>query len=371
MNDHPPLFFLFPYTTLGEVDCVPLSLLFPSLNVLRIARPLEAPSHCRHITREWPGLDREWLVSEVSMRLRNYQEFASLHGEAGLQSSMAQQWALKNRDEDRHQIQSSVKAESPDKKSGEQLARMTEAALFLELARDLDEKEMDLEGDFHELGLLEDNFRKVLGMNEDDGLEEMAEPLELSLHKEKPHLSYALPQRISFWCRLVLPKLGKGQPALVTGEREVVDTMADAVHGVCTQKGLPFEPQELTLAPFPLDLSQDGRDFELLHWARSLSEAKEFWKAMEAMARIPPGRDFQDEAGPLLEQAWLTLKDRWGSRVPQKVTHALKVSTIRLTGCSMADLWNFWDRHGFQSLGGAGSIGAFQPLFFLYDLEAY
>lgn|GEM_PF-2825087 len=370
MTDHTPLFFLFPHTTFGEMDCTPLSLLFPSLNVLRLSRPLEAANRCPHLTREWAALENEVLASEVSARLRSCQEFASLHGEAGLQAFMAQQWALRTRDENRHQIQSSVRSDSPDEKSLEMLNSMAEAALFLELAHDLDEKEMELQKDYQKLNLLEDNFRKVLGMEDEDVLDDMAETLDLSLQREKSHLPFLLPRRISSWFRLVLPRLGNASPALVTAQREVVETLADVAQAVCAQKGAAFEPHEISLAPLPLDLSEQGTEWEILDWARNLSEIKEFWKAMEAMVQIWPGKDFQGEMETLIEKTWLTFKGRWTYRIPQKATHTLKTSIVRFTHCSMADLWNFWDKNGFQSLAGTGNAATHQTLILVYDLEA-
>ncbi len=362
MTRQKPFFFLFPFTTLSETECRFLSLCFPALNILAVSRPIDIPAPCRTIARPWQTLEDEDSASAVSSQWRHYRELADIHGMESLQVSMARQWALSLPDENRHQIQDALKGSSPDSDLTGKKRLIVESGVFLELARDLDEKEMELEKDYRKVEAIEADFRKALGMEEEDILDEMVYSLNLSLKNEKSHRTFMLDRRMASWCRLVLPRLGGLPTALVTGERRVIDSVVDAAEAVCKRKGVSLELEETPLPPLPLPPWEEGRD-ELLS-VNSLPSANELRQALEEMATAPEAawRKTLSE----VQGAWEVLTNRWG--VP-KPSHIFKMSIMSFKNCSLEELWSFWDRQGSLLQEYPEQAPPYPAVFFVYGVE--
>lgn len=371
MHEYDPLFFLFPYTTISEVDGLTLPLVFPSLSPLQVSRPFGVPTSCRGFLRPWAAFDEDEDAALVAGKLRDYEEFGALHGEESLQSSMARQWALKLLDEDARRIRSALKGGSVDTALQERKRLVTEAGLFLELARDLDEKELELQRDYRKMDALEEDFRRILGMDEEDGLEEMVETLNLSLRNERSHLSFLLPRRIAFWFRLVLPRLKHCPAAFVTGEREVIDTLSEAAATICAQRGLESDVEEILLPPMRFPPSRFEKNAECFHAAGDLAQAGALRTAVEELVRHA-GSDESWSAGiSRVQAAWKALNDAWDPRPSGAASGVFQLSLVRFRNTSAEDLWSFWDKKGREILGGPENCGAFRPIFFLYRFEGF
>ncbi len=119
---------------------------------------------------------------------------------------------------------------------------LLEAAIFLEMARDLEEKEIELEAGFNQISSLEGAFREVLGISDEEELADAIETLSPPLRSEKAYLSFMLPKRIESWLRLFSNNLPEACPTLVTTSEQVLEELFEPVRVACERTGKTLGP---------------------------------------------------------------------------------------------------------------------------------
>lgn len=228
MNSLASQHFLFPHLTLTEKDYRHLSILLPQLFLLEVTRPLDIPAWAQETFTAWPVAREEEARESIQRHLRTYQDFAGMHGTNGLMASLRREWTEVGAGDSRFRIQSRLKGkDEPEQDTPEQLFQ--EAAVFMELARSLDESETELEKNYGRVAQLEEEFRQIIGIVEG---EEPDPALEVSAHvlmSEKAHLAFMLPTRISHWFRLLRHQLPAAAPVLVSIIPDVAEEVLDCL----------------------------------------------------------------------------------------------------------------------------------------------
>ena len=244
-------FLLFPHMTLSEGHFRSLSLLIPQLTLLRILREPTLPRWSRDRVLGCSSGLGEARLDQVRHSLKNFQDFSALHEEHSLMASLSREALLRETSESRFVIQSMLRekgADAPD--SGEKL--LLEAALFLEMALDLDEKEKDLESDLAQAEGLESEFRDILGIGSGEELDEDLEPMSAPLLPDRGHLAFMLGQRMASWLRLY-PGCHdpKSQPVFVSVIADVLDELIDRLLAHRERTGRSIQVEAAPLGSLP------------------------------------------------------------------------------------------------------------------------
>ena len=287
MASKTPPYFLFPYTALPERDCRPLSLLLPRLSVLQVTRPPAVPSWLQEQATGWPVLTEPEDLENVKLCLRGYREFAAVRGENSALSALSLDQISRDFAESRFRLQTELKqndSRGPDRRK----LSFLEAAVFLEMARDLDEKEAEVEESFSEIDQLEGAFREVLGISDDEDLAEALVTLSPPLRAEHSYRVYMLPRRITSWLQLLSNNPPEACPVLVTTTERVVEELLDPLRSDRERTGRTFEPTRVALGSIP---ALDDLPLEELLSLLSDPEASvllaAYWQCLEDALRAP------------------------------------------------------------------------------------
>ena len=173
-------YFLFPHMTLSASDFRNLCIFLPRLNVLEIARQASIPEWAQERISRWPVLSGEELSSRIVSCLEAYRAFAQVHGGPGGVLGFLNQ-ALDEIDEPRYRIQEELRGKSRTENRGRTSPspapsiqalvlspELFKAALFLEIARELDEKELEIESGYSRLNSMEQEFQEILGIEDEE-----------------------------------------------------------------------------------------------------------------------------------------------------------------------------------------------------------
>ena len=89
-----------------------------------------------------------------------------------------------------------------------------QAAIFLEIARELDEKELEIASSYAHLNAIEQEFHDILGI-EDEESDRAETNLTPALAPDTNGLLYMLPRRIQSWFRMLSLKPPESMPVFV------------------------------------------------------------------------------------------------------------------------------------------------------------
>jgi len=156
-----PLFSLST-SFLREKDVRPLSILLSRLGILQVLRGPVLPSCAGERIDAWPVISDSEDLERIRLYLKGYFDFAEQLGEKGLLACRG--WiALAGEDlESRFRIQDRVRGEGSEEEDRKERL-LLEAAIFHEIARNLDEKELEVVSGMVEVERLEEEFRRILG----------------------------------------------------------------------------------------------------------------------------------------------------------------------------------------------------------------
>lgn len=242
-------YFLFPHTSLGDADARRLSLMVPRLHLLQILDRPVLPGWADERIPGWKAIRDDALLARTRSLLKELRDLAQIHGYGGALASMSARWREEAL-ESRTGIQSELRGKQPADVDAKQ-ALLMEAAIFMEMAQELDEKERDLEAITASSDRMEADLQKMLGVSADDDLGEAAEMLSPPLAAGKKDVLYMLANRIAYWSRLFLNEPVPGRTVLVALSREVAEEVLDLVGARFEKSGLALAVEELELASIP------------------------------------------------------------------------------------------------------------------------
>jgi hypothetical protein len=280
-------FMLFPYTVLPEKELRQLSLVLPGLSVLQVTSPPAAPDWLLQMVTAWPAITEKQQIETIGLCLKGYREFAAVHGDDSVLASLSLDRISKDFAESRFRIQTELKKNNAGEPGDAEIA-LLEAAVFLEMARDLDEKEMEVEAGLTRMDSLEGEFREILGISEDEALEDTMETLSPPLRAGNTGLSFMLPKRIQSWFRLLFNHMPAACPVLVTTSEPALAELFEHFRMPDDQGGKISEPTRIALGSIPTVDDLAVEDFlSLLSDPEASGILASYWQALQSVLHAP------------------------------------------------------------------------------------
>jgi hypothetical protein len=262
-------YFLFPHMTLSEGDFRDLCIFLPGLRVLEVARQASIPEWAQKSFSGWPVLDGTDLSARIGPYIEGYRAFAKVHGgPGGILGFLSR--ALGEVDEPRFRIQEELRGKCPPDMDKTQ-KEIVRAALFLEIARELDEKELEIQSGYARLNAIEQEFRDILGIDDDES--ERAEArISPALAPDTNGLLYMLPGRIESWFRLFSIRPVEHMPVFVACFPEVIEETLDMIRTGCERDGKEFSTATYLLGSIPGLDGLGDKQFRTIIEAPGMSE---------------------------------------------------------------------------------------------------
>jgi hypothetical protein len=218
-------------------------------------------------------------------------------------ASIAQDWITRNSAETRLDIQSKLKGKDAEGREIEKALRLLEAGVFMEIARDLEEKELELETSYAEAGNLEEEFRKILGVENIDEFEDSVGALSPPLLPERTASSFMLLQRTIFWFRLFFSRAPEEAPVFVTLGGEAIEEILEVLEKETKRTGCSPDILQIPLFSFPNLTSVPEESF--LTWMKEMECSgllNAYGQSLQAMLDAPRDVELQGQlAGHVAE----------------------------------------------------------------------
>jgi hypothetical protein len=243
-----PNYFLFPHMTLSAHDFRNLWIFLPRLSVLEIARLASIPEWAQERFSAWPVLLGEDLSTRIGSCIEGYRTFAQVHGgQGGILGFLSR--AFEEIDEPRYRIEQELRGRCPTD-MGPAQKEIVQAALFLEIARELDEKELEIGSSYAHLNAIEQEFRDILGI-EDEESDRAETNLTPALAPDTNGLLYMLPRRIESWFRMLSLQPPESTPIFVGCFPEVIEEALEMIRTGCERDGKQFSAATYLLGSIP------------------------------------------------------------------------------------------------------------------------
>ena len=262
-------YFLFPHMTLSEHDFRNLWIFLPRLSVLEIARQASIPEWAQERFSGWPVLRGEELSTRIGSCVEGYQAFAQVHGGPGGMLGFLSR-ALDETDEPRYRIQEKLRGSCPPDLDPAQ-KEIVQAAVFLEIARELDEKELEIASSYAHLNAIEQEFRDILGI-EDEESDRAETNLTPALAPDTNGLLYMLPRRIQSWFRMLSLQRLESMPVFVGCFPEVIEEAIEMIRTGCERDGKQFSAATHLLGSIPRPDGPGSKQFRALIEAPGLPD---------------------------------------------------------------------------------------------------
>ena len=262
-------YFLYPHMTLSDDDLRTLCIFLPRLNVLEIARRASIPQWAQERLSAWPVLRGDDLAARIDSCLQGYRNFAQVHGgPGGILGFLSAVFG--EEDEPRYSIQEELRGKYP--KDMDPVQKETvQAALFLEIAREFDEKELEIESGYAHLSAIEQEFRDIVGIEEEDSQSAEAH-LAPALAHDPSGLLYMLPRRIESWFRMFSLQPPEGMPVFVGCLPEVIEETLEMIRAGCEHNGKEFSAATYSLGSIPGAGKLGQKQFQTLIEAPGMPE---------------------------------------------------------------------------------------------------
>ena len=241
-------YFLFPHMTLSEHDFRNLWVFLPRLSVLEIAKQASIPEWAQERFSGWPVLRGGELLAQIGSCVEGYKAFAQVHGGPGGMLGFLSR-SLAETDEPRYRIQEKLRGSCPSDMDPAQ-KEILQAALFLEIARELDEKELEIASSYADLNAIEQEFHDILGI-EDEESDRAETNLTPALAPDTNGLLYMLPRRIQSWFRMLSLQPPESMPVFVGCFPEVIEEAVEMIRTGCERDGKQFSAPTYLLGSIP------------------------------------------------------------------------------------------------------------------------
>ncbi|MCK8600691.1 hypothetical protein [Desulfoferrobacter suflitae] len=339
-------YFLFPHTVLPEAEYRHLAVLLPNLHVLQVARQPQTPAWGQHFFSITPTIPQE-QQKKVRTLLRAYQNFADLVGEGTVLASISHMNRGDNAwHESRFHLQSTIKGISDNDDPQDSESTLVEAAVFMEMAHNLDLQGLELEEGISKAESLEKEFRNILGITSEEDWEEFENIGDIPLVSAKTYLNFMLPKRIACWLRLFGSSPATGSPVLVTTAKEVAEELSDPFAGISEHIAEPA----VNLLQLPLASAPSLSHLEIDRFSALLAELESsdlrtsYAQALEKALETPgdPTRLTElGEAASKLHDGLASCCTHCGTVQNQGRT----LSLFSLDGITLEDLWKKFDKN--------------------------
>lgn len=356
--------FLVPYSHLPDSYYRFLELTLPSVHVLGFIRQPYCPPWDR-------GTIATCLLSlegEKAQSLNNvykgYQEFAKIHGERHLLETISLTKTQDEWEESRPHLRSMLK--TAETASSDQVwSILVESIIFLELARELDERDIEVDNDLFKVKELENLFASSLGIETEDDLDEVEEPVRVVVEElpRRSYFGYLTKSRMSHWLRTYFARLpfvirrcniaeersvvlGRDLPILLCVSRDSAEELIDPIRTKEERTGLEWSPDTVTLLEVPniFETISDDSFYELnTYLAHSTVD---FWKGLQDYIDNPQNRSSLIEAASNVNE----LLKQWTIRLRSRVPSRFRLSVVFHPSMNIIRAWQLIDGAGYRAL---------------------
>ena len=352
---------LFPHTVMSQTEYRDLSLLVPLVSLLQSLGPPNIPEWGQEHFLAYPGVKDEELRKRVQLYLRGYQDFADRHRGSDMLAALRHEFSAKDGETSRFLLQSELRGKPPQAPNPMEWP-LLEAAVFLELARDLDLKEIDLETGFHQLEELEGAFRQILGNTEDEEFGEVMDASGSALVPDQNRLSFLLSKRLVSWYRLAAA--GRFAPpfATISISKDVVEELIDPIQSECESAGRIFNLVQIPLATLPSIHQLQPQQFVELHGElRNAQILLRYWDALREVVNGPHEKARREQ----LDDEVQVLRDHVDSFLIEKTARTKQQMALVLThmeGIGHNEYWKGLDKAGYEQFHTGQSELSLQPV---------
>jgi hypothetical protein len=347
-------YFLFPHSVIAEHEARHLALLLPNLHLLEFVNPLQLPAWGQdHFSRD-AALPDQALNERVRRYLRDYLDFAEVHRDSDTLSLLGQELHDKGNDPSRFFLQGELRGRTPQGPDMRAWLRL-EAAAFLELARELDERELELENHYRRMEELEKGFREILGVIDGEEMEEVIETVNPPLVSDHSRFTYLLARRSLSWYRVFADNLQQPDVIPVALSREVIVELTDPIQTEWEHSGRELPLVQRSVAEIPNLRDLTNADFVAL-WQqlRESGTLRSHWEALHtAVAQYHEQRLWDDA-----HQQVKIVRDQIFDFCLQRNIHPKgQVALVmnHLQDISHCELWKRLDKTGFEHLASGTS----------------
>ncbi|MFZ2446497.1 MAG: hypothetical protein WAW37_09070 [Syntrophobacteraceae bacterium] len=356
-------YFLFPGLALPEKDFRNLAIFLPRLSILEITRPAVVPDWRGDSFQGMPVIRDPEFLSQVKSCIQGYHAFAEVHGGSGITLGYLSR-VLDDMSDSRIKIQEEMRGKCPAGLDAAQ-TDVLRAAVFLEIARELDEKEFELESGLAEADAIEKKFSEILGISEEDEAAEVPEALGRPIIAQDRGPRYMLPERIASWFRLLSTQTPESLPVFVATNPEAAEEAASMIRTGCRRTGKGVAALMFPLGSFPrLDQLGDKQFLSLIEAPGTPALLAEYGKNLDGFLR-DAGRNANSEE---LESASDSL--RQGLEKFCKICNLpgpdrVSLSLLLLPGISTADVFEIFSAPGTQAAASVNPEIQKWPVLFL------
>lgn len=356
-------YFLFPHSVMADFEARHLALLVPNLHLLQIINPLQMPAWAQEHFSPHIILAEAAFIDRVNHYLHDLRNFADTHRGSDTLVLLESEQLGKDRESSRFLLQDELR-QRPTKGHDMPGWLRLEAASFLELAREMDEREMELENHYRRMEELEKGFREILGVIDGEEMEEVVETASVRLVPDQNRLHHMLVKRSVSWYRLVSDSLLEPGVAMVALTREVAAELLDPIQTDWERDGRQFPCLHRPVAVLPSLRDLASGDFQVL-WRQILESgvAQPYWQALADLLRQPLEADL-----------WVTVQQQVKLIRTQVFEFCMQCNfhpkeqvvlvMNHLVGVNHHDLWKRLDRTGFEHLVAKGPAGSGSVTFF-------
>ncbi len=310
--------FLFPYTVFPCSYYKFISLILPSAGTLSLINPIKCPQWDTGFLKVYElSLDEERSQNIKNIH-RGYKEFAKIRGEEGLLETFSLKREDEEWEESRPQLKTLLKQAGSNERADFIWLSTVESIIFLELAKELDEKDTEVDKDMLQVRSLEDQFKETLGIEPED-IDEVEEPIKITMEALPPrsHFGYLTKQRISHWLRIYFAKLpfrvyrcnvsyseenvqlGKKLPIIVCASRDVYEELTDPIRTQIEKRGKLWNVESIQLLTSPnIFETMDDKSFEIFRHSIDFDRVT-FWEVLQNYINQPE----ESQKKALIEEA--------------------------------------------------------------------
>jgi hypothetical protein len=352
---------LFPHTVMSQTEYRYLSLLVPQVSLLQSLGPPNIPDWGQEHFLAHPGVEDEELRKRVQLYLKGYHDFADRHRGGDMLAALRHEFSADNGETSRFLLQSELRGKPPQAPNPMEWL-LLEAAVFLELARDLDLKEIDLETGFQQLEELQEAFRQILGSTEDEEFEAVIDASDSALVPDQNRLSFLLSKRQVSWYRLAAA--GRFAPPFVTISisKDVVEELIDPIQSEWESTDGEFSLVRIPLTTLPsIHQLQPQQFVELLGGLKNAGILLRYWDALAEVVNGPHEKARREQ----LDHEVQVLRDHVDSFLIEKTARTKQQMTLVLThleGIGHNEYWKGLDKAGYEQFQTGQSELSLQPV---------
>ncbi len=281
----------------------------------------------------------------------------SQFGEDGLMAALSREWSLGGVPESRMHIQSMLKGTgtpTPEPEDAKEWLFL-EACVFLELGRELDQRELELMQNLQSVNVLESKLLESLGADEEDEteLQRALETTNPPLSPDWGHFSYLLKLRMGFWFRLFSQLVFQTKHVVLTAlSRDVVDEVLDPFQTERERHGEAWDRNERVLLRLPrVDLLDEAGFKDVFVAMLGSQERVHLMERLEDFLGNPSDAGMEEalsEAAESYQGVLGELVARQG--VDPSSGDGYRLVLTRPSDLRLRDVWRRFDREGYREL---------------------